>query len=398
MKYSKFLLCGIVAAAGLVFLPACTPSNMPYNITFSNEKTEFVIGEEFSVGENMEVSITFEDESTMRLEDFNLETFSHDPTNKVYRGQTYSIDYSEFDSSKAGNYPIAVIFNDHDDNPENNIRSVYTVKVPFYDNTWITEPSVPTSYDYMETPNVTLGVPSNNANDMHYYIRSEFVQEFTEIEKNVLAAKLSELDAGNYEFKVVVETDGVYKTLEKKSWFIVNRIAYPLENTITDVSMPYTGSVVIPDFDENNAFYIDETNSSFWVDAGEYAVDVVISNTNYKWSGDNPDIKTIKLTITKAENQWLDQSFDLAHEVDGKIGFVQNQFDVEKCNLPESDLGNVMFAIKLQGQDDSQYQDITLEELGEKDPQKYTIKAYVPDTLSYAGLSPITIDFEIFGE
>lgn len=298
MKYSKFLLCGIVAAAGLVFLPACTPSNMPYNITFSNEKTEFVIGEEFSVGENMEVSITFEDEKTMRLEDFNLETFSHDPTNKVYRGQTYSIDYSKFDSSKAGSCPIFVVFNDHDINPENNICSFYTVNVPFYDNTWITEPSVPASWDYTETPNVTFGVPSNNASNIHYYVRGEFETDYTEIEESLLPSKLSELDAGKYEFKAVVETDGLYETIEnQETWFTVNRIVYPYESLITDITKKYTGYVVGPLFDNNAIFYVDESSSFEWIEVGEYDVNLIIFNQNYKWSGDNPDVKTIKLRI-----------------------------------------------------------------------------------------------------
>lgn len=395
MKKSNFVLFGLAVGVAFVALPGCTPSEQPYNILISNPKTEFVIGEEFSFGENMEVELVFENQTRMTLEDIFEYDFVHDEENKIYKGRNYLVDYSHFDSSKAGQYPIFIEFIDQDDDPDNNLRSMYTVNVPYLFNSFITEPEIQSSWDWLQTPVFTAPVLSHSAS-VKYEYRVKGIQTYTPIVGNDIAQDLQKLSAGVYELKTTVLDGNVYKGMTRVQEFTINRIDLPsgVESALQDIQKTYNGKTadfVIP---ESKYYKVDYSNSASWMNVGEHDVNIVLLDTNYKWAGTDSLTKTIKLNVLPAVNSWTNTNFEI-REDDGVRGWRVGQYTPNFLILPEVKYGEVSYQIKLAGQDDSFYYDISLSELGNLYTGDFVLKAFVKNSDNYSNVDPITAEFSV---
>ena len=110
-----FVLGVCLCASAFTVGGCCQYNNDPYLLVVSNTKTQFEIGEEFSLSDDMKIELVFENQERMELETPSNHSFVHDTINKIYTGLHYTIDYSEFDSSKGGSYHSFVDFIDQNE-------------------------------------------------------------------------------------------------------------------------------------------------------------------------------------------------------------------------------------------------------------------------------------------
>lgn len=399
MKKAKVVVLGLCFCGAFFALSGCGEVNNPYNILVSNTKTQFEIGEDFSFSENMKVDLVFENEQVMTLETPENYTFMHDAIKKTYTGVHYVVDYSAFDSTKGGSYPIFVDFKDK--NPEErDIRIFYLVNVEREANAWIQTP-VLNNWTYGQTPTFDqLPVAAHNNESLQYSYRNKGGGEFQILPKHNICQLLGELNAGEYELNVAFNKSYVYETLETTIDFKVERASLPqnFEESLENLApKTYTGSIVFPSIYGTEIFRIDNTASWQWVDAGHYQVPIEV-NPNYKWKDTDDFVKYFDFEILAVENSWLDTKFELS-KVQETFGWVKGEFSLSKLvNVPVAAYGEVVFAYKLLGDADAVYNDVALRDLGNLDPGQYSLKAYVKTSNNFSAIDPIVIEFEVFAE
>lgn len=399
MKKAKVMVLGLCFCGAFFAFSGCGEVSNPYNILVSNQKIQFEIGEDFGFSENMKVDLIFENEDIMTLETPDNYTFMHDPIKKTYTGLHYVVDYSAFDSSKGGSYPIFVDFKDK--NPdERDIRVFYLVNVVREENAWVQMPIL-NNWTYGQTPTFEqLPVAQYNNESLQYSYRNKGVGDFQILPKDDLYNLLGQLNAGEYELNVSFKRNYVYESLETTLNFTVERASLPqnYEEKLENIAAkPYTGSIVFPDIYGTDAYRLDNTASWQWVDVGHYEVPIEI-NPNYKWKDTDAFIKYFDFEITAVQNSWLDSQFELS-QTNQTFGWIKGEFSLSKLvNVPVSAYGEVVFACKLLGEDDSTYLDIALKDLGSLDPAQYCLKAYVKSSDNFSDITPIVIEFEVFAE
>lgn len=402
MKKIKGLVLGICFCGVAFALGGCGASNDPCLILVSDAKTQFEIGEEFSFSDNMKIDLVFENEDKMALETPANYAFVHDPINKIYAGMHYTIDYSAFDSTKGGSYPIFVDFKEHEE--ERDIRVFYLVDVERYQNTWMKTPIL-NNWTYGQTPIFEqLPLAHFNNESLQYSYRNKSTGgEFVVLPKENICQALEELNAGEYELNVAFTRSYVYEALDMTIDFKVDRANLPVqdEEMLENIEpQEYTGSEVLPNITGQSVvtglISIDYTSSSQWVNAGVYQVPIEI-NPNYKWKDTDDYIKYFEFEILRAQNSWLNSEFTLA-EQNNVFGWTQGEFTISKVkNVPNAVYGQVSFAYRPLGED-GDYADINIADIGILSAGQYELKAYIKESNNYTSIAPIIIEFEVFAQ
>lgn len=403
MKKVKGLVLGLCFCGAAFAFGGCGELNNPYLLEVSDTKTQFEIGEEFSFSEDMKIDLVFENEEKMALETPANHPFLHDPIKKTYSGVHYTVDYSAFDSTKGGAYPIFVDFNDKDP-VKRDIRIFYLVNVERQANSWVQTP-VLNDWTYGQTPTFEqLPIAEFNNENLQYSFRNKGASgDFQILPQENICQALEELNAGEYELNVAFNRSYVYESIQMTIDFKVERASLPQqdEEMLDNIApQPYTGGVVHPILTgqafATGMFRLDYTASWQWVDAGVYQIPLEV-NPNYKWKDTDDFVKEFEFEILAVENSWQDTEFILAEE-QGVFGWVKGQFAPSMIiNQPVPTYGQISFAYRLLGEDD-EYIDIDPNNLGYLDPGQYELKAYMKESINYTNIAPIIIEFEVFPE
>ena len=399
MKKARFVVLGLCFCGAFFILGGCAQTNNPKSIEVFNAKTEFQIGEKFSLSDNMVVDLVFENEERMSLETPVNYNFFHDPINKTYTGVNYVIDYSNFDSTKGGSYPIFVEYLDKKAN-QTEILIFYPVNVNWQRNSWVKEPAL-NNWTYGETPTFAeLPVAEYNNESLEYSYRSKDVGEFQTLSTENICQELSKLGAGEYDLKVLFKKSSVYDALEKTLNFTVERSNLPEnEEALLETLAPktYTGDIVLPTGYNQELFLIDDTVKSQFVNAGDYRVPFKV-NPNYKWKDTDDSTKYFDFEILPAQNSWIKSELEI-FKVQETFGWVKGEFSLGKViKKPDALFGEVVYAFKEKGQSDNEYSDIALVDLRLLDAGEYVLKAYVKSSNNYSDIAPILLEFKVFEE
>ena len=404
MKKVKGLLLGLCFCGAMFAFGGCGELNNPYLLEVSNTKTQFAIGEDFSFSENMKIDLVFENDQKMELETPANYTFLHDPIKKTFSGLHYTVDYSAFDSTKGGSYPIFVDYNDQ--NPEErDIRVFYLVHVERIANSWVQTP-VLNDWTYGQTPTFDkLPIAEYNNENLQYSFRNKGASgDFQILPTENISQALNELNAGEYELNVAFNRSFVYESIEMTIDFKVERANLPQQDEeMLDAITPQAyagGSIVFPVLTgqaiASRLIRLDYSASWQWVDVGVYQIPLEV-DPNYKWKDTDDFVKYFEFEILAVENSWLDTEFALATE-NSVFGWVKGEFAPSKVvNLPISAYGQVSLAYRLLG-DDGEFIDIEPNNLGNIDPGQYELKAYIKPSNNYSDITPIIIEFEVFAE
>ena len=392
MKKAKFLLFGAMAGVMFVGISGCGPAATPCNILVENAKTVFEISDEFSLAEDMEIKLLFTNEQTMPLAD--LTTLEHDETNKKYVSATYSIDYSAFDSTKGGEYPIFITYDDRDSDPDNDLQIYYYVEVQREYNDWVRYPQISASWTYGETPTFTAGEVDFLNDTAEYSYKLSTAATYTALDKDNIVQELKALNAGEYDLQVVYPQTDTLTGLEKTLSFTIERIALPESVVPVLGSQVYTGNRIEPDVPESQYYSYAYSSLSDFTNAGTHYVVLSLNDTNYKWHDTDAISKNIEFEITPATNAWENATFDV-QSVGAEKGWVKGTFDITQFVAPEPLFGKVLYQVKLQGADDSTYNNIAIEQLEFLEAGAYTLKAYVQTSNNFDSPSPITINIVV---
>lgn len=392
MKKAKYLLFGAMVGVMFVGLGGCGANPTPCNILVDNAKTVFEIGDAFALSEDMQVNLQFTNEKIMALS--AVDTLQHNEITKKYTCSTFEIDYSEFDSTKGGNYPIFITYNDQDNDTANDLRVYFYVQVQKEFNDWVHLPQISESWAFGETPTFTPGEVDFLQDSAEYYYRLKTTLEYTQIATDNVAEELKVLNAGEYDFKVVYPETDTITGLEYKLSFTINRIA--LEESIVPVlaSQAYTGQPIFPEIPDSPYYSFSYSFDSSFINVGFHDVVLVLNDMNYKWPDTDSITKTIKFEITPATNEWTSSTLDL-QSVGTEKGWIEGMFDETQFVEPTAQFGKVLYQYKPQDADDAQYQNIAIEQLDVLAVGEYTLRAYVQTSDNYSSPSPITINFVV---
>lgn len=392
MKKANYLLFGAMVGVMFVGLGGCGANPTPCNILVDNAKTVFEIGDAFALSEDMQVNLQFTNEKIMALG--AVDTLQHNEITKKYTCSTFEIDYSEFDSTKGGSYPIFVTYKDYDDNPSNNLKVYYYVSVEKEFNDWISYPQLSESWTFGETPIFTPGEVDLLQDSAEYYFRLKTTLEYTKIATDNVVEELKALNAGEYDFKVVYPQTDTITGLEHKLSFTINRIALAQSDVPVIASQVYTGNQVYPVIPESLYYVASYSINSNFTDVGEHEIILTIIDPNYKWPDSDNLVKIIKFEITPATNEWTSSTLDL-QSVGTEKGWIEGMFDETQFVEPTAQFGKVLYQYKPQDADDAQYQNIAIEQLDVLAVGEYTLRAYVQTSDNYSSPSPITINFVV---
>ena len=105
-------------------------------------------------------------------------------------------------------------------------------------------------------------------------------------------------NAGTYYVKAEVKETNNYIGASQLLTFVINKASIDLPSVISKI---YTGETLTADIASTEIYSV--TKNLGGINAGEYPVELTITNTNYKWNSANETITEIIFTITQASNQ-----------------------------------------------------------------------------------------------
>lgn len=392
MKKAGILLCGALAGVMFVGLGGCGQTPTACNILIEDAKTSFAIGDNFSLAEEMELKLLFTNEKTLSLGDMN--SLQHDKANKKYISSNFSIDYSNFDSTKGGECAIFVNYYDTD-RENNNLRVYYTVHVQWDYNDWIKMPQLTQEWTWGETPTFTPGQVDFLNDSAEYFYKLKNGAGYSKINNpQTIENELKALDAGEYYLKVVYPKTDTITGLETVISFKINRLALPATVVPELQSQVYTGKTILPDVPESQYYFFAYNNITDFTNVGTHYVTLTLTDPNFKWADTDLLSKNIEFEITPATNQWKTTTFDV-QSVGIEKGWVKGSFDEEQFVAPEAQFGKVLFKYKAKNADDATYSNIAIDQLQFLSVGEYTLKAYIPESNNYSSLEPITINFVV---
>ena len=184
--------------------------------------------------------------------------------------------------------------------------------------------------------------------------------------------------AGVYTVTATLNSDNYTLTGTTSATFIVQRATVEIPEA---GSKPYTGGAQQSDLASNDVYSVTQGND--WIDAGDYDVVLKLADAdNYRWANADGAEVTVVFTITQAENAFT------------QLPSIENWTYGEGSNAPGG-------AQALFGSDTIVYMYAT-EANGEYTTEvpvnagTYWVKAFVAETVNYAGAESEAVEFEIY--
>ena len=184
--------------------------------------------------------------------------------------------------------------------------------------------------------------------------------------------------AGVYTVTATLNSDNYTLTGTTSATFIVQRATVEIPEA---GSKPYTGGAQQSDLASNDVYSV--TQGDDWVNAGEYDVVLELADAdNYRWANADGAEVTVVFTITQAEN-----AFTQLPSIENWTYGAEPNVPGEAQALFGSDTIVYMYATEANGEYTTEVP---------VNAGTYWVKAFVAETVNYAGAESEAVEFEIY--